>query len=391
MKPKVLIVDDEELSPLYLGGFLGDQFDFAHAGSGERALATLDEINPAVILLDVEMPGGMDGYQACRSIKDNAAWQHIPVFFVSGHTAAEDRLKAYRSGGDDYVSKPYNTEEIRHKISLALANQTKRNDLAEKARTASKMAMSSIREAASAGAVLGFLSEIVRLTSHEEIIDATLRALERIQMEGAVQLRAGTERSSRNSRGACSAVEEAVLAAMASNNRIVDLDNRSAFNYERATIIAYNMPLQNPELYGRLKDTIVKMAEALDVHMRALDGVKAAIERGDKLLMQLHARSETAQQVQGRLKAQRDDTLRALKQLGERVQAAAAASGEMQTQLLQTLGRDIQAQAQSVAHQSVELDKMMGALGAAVEDPRPQVAAPSPADGGARFNNVELF
>jgi len=391
VQPKVLIVDDEEISPLYLQGFLGDQFDFAHVGSGEMALAEIDRIAPAVILLDVEMPGGMNGYQVCHAIKQNQAWQQIPVFFISAHSAAEDRLKAYQSGGDDYVSKPFNAEEIRHKITLALSNQVKRSELAEKARTASKMAMSSIREAASAGAVLGFLSEIVRLRSHEEIIDATLHALQRIQMEGAVQLRSGAGHLSRNSSGACSAVEDAVLAAMASNNRIVDLDKRSAFNYERATIIAYNMPLQDPELYGRLKDTIVKMAEALDVHMRALDGVNAAVERGDILLKQLNMRGELAREAQARIKAQRDSALRALKQLTECVNTAAAATGDAQKQLLQTLTRDIQSQAQTVAHFSAELDKLMATIGAAAEDPQLQSAAPTPTAGGVRFNSVELF
>lgn len=391
MKPKILIVDDDEISLLYLQGFLDEQFDFHYAGSGEHALACLADVKPDVILLDVEMPGGMNGYEVCRAIKDNPACLYTPVFFISGHSAAEDRLKAYRSGGDDYVSKPFDAEEIRYKLALALTNQQKRNELTENARSASKMAMASIREAASAGAVLGFLSEIVRLTRHQDIIDATLRALERMQMEGAVQLRDGKQRAARNSSGACSAVEEAVLTAMATNNRIVDLDNRSAFNYERASIIAYNMPLRDPELYGRLKDTLAKMTEALDVHMRALDGVNAAHERGDVLLKEINARGDLARDLQARNKTQRDDTLRALKHLAERVTAASSASGEAQQTLLQALARELQALAPTVAHHAAEADKVLAALAATVDDPRPKTEPAQPAAGGARFNNVELF
>jgi hypothetical protein len=238
--------------------------------------------------------------------------------------------------------------------------------------------------------VLGLLSEVVRLTSHEQIIEATLHALQRINMQGAVQLRAGADRTSRNSTGVCSAVEESVLSAMANNNRIVDLDNRSAFNYERASIIAYGMPLHDPELYGRLKDTIVKMAEALDVHMRALEGVQAAIARGDELLKQINQRGAIARDAQARAKAQRDDMLRALRQLGERVQAAAGGSGA-QAELLQTLARDIQAQALAVAHNSAALDKLLASLGTAVEDPQPPAPAPVTEAGATRFNSVELF
>jgi CheY-like chemotaxis protein len=379
VKPKVLIVDDDEMSQLFLQGILGDMFEFSQATSGEGALPLLAQSEPAVILLDVEMPGGIDGYQVCRKIKNNPSWQNIPVFFISAHSAAEDRLKAYRSG----------VEELRYKLTLALANQNKRKELTEKAHSASKMAMTSLREAASTGVVLGLLSEVVRLTDHEQIIGAALHALQRINMQGAVQLRAGADRTSRNSTGVCSAVEESVLSAMANNNRIVDLDNRSAFNYERATVIAYGMPLHDPELYGRLKDTIVKMAEALDVHMRALEGVQAAIARGDELLKQINQRGAIARDAQARAKAQRDDMLRALRQLGERVREAAGDGA--QAELMQPVAREIQALALGVAHSSAALDTLLASLGTAVEDPQPAAPLAVLEADATRFNSVELF
>jgi CheY-like chemotaxis protein len=132
---------------------------------GEAALDAALSGNPAVILMDVEMPGGIDGYQACRVIKDNAAVQHVPVIFMSARSLTEDRLKAYASGGDDYVSKPVSHHELRHKLTLALANQRKRVELAEKARAAANLAMTSMREAADAGAVLQFQSLIFRQTN----------------------------------------------------------------------------------------------------------------------------------------------------------------------------------------------------------------------------------
>lgn len=394
MKPKVLIVDDEELSPVFLERVLGEHFTFDHASNGESALAAVAVGNPAVILMDVEMPGGMNGYQACRAIKDNKTMQHIPVFFISAHSAAEDRLKAYESGGDDYVSKPFNPEELKHKIGLALASQHKRHELAEKARRAANMAMMSIREAASAGAVLGFLSDIVGQRDYAEIAETTLRALKKFQMEGAVQLRHGAEHLSRNSGGACTAVEDAVLTKMASDNRIVDIGDRSAFNYERASIIVYNMPLKDPELYGRLKDTIVKMAEALDVHMRSLDGVTAATQRGDALLTQRQHHAALARDINTRVKAQRDDAQRALEQLAQRLEAAAAAPAETLKPLLLLLARELQAQAQAAGARGAELETLLAPLCANVQDPQPApVAATSAAAAaaGTRFNNVELF
>ena len=393
MKPKVLIVDDEEMSPLYLEQFLGEFFTFDYASSGEAALTKVATSNPAVILMDVEMPGGMNGYEACRAIKDNKATQHIPVFFISAHTMAEDRLKAYESGGDDYVSKPFVTEELKHKITLALVHQDKRHELAEKARRAATMVMTSIREAANTGAILGFLSDIVGHTDHAEIAASTLLTLQKFQIEGAVQLRNARGHLSRNSGGECSAVEDAVLTSMATDNRIVDLGNRSAFNYERASIIIYDMPLHDPELYGRLKDTVVKMAEALDIHMRALDAVSSAIERGDLLLAQLKRHAEMARPIHARLQANREERLRTARQRIEAIESAAAAPGvpDAQQKTLHALARDMQADAQKAADQSLELETALQPLFATIEDTPAKKAPAASSPSATRFNNVELF
>lgn len=389
MQPKVLIVDDDELSPVLLGRVLGDQFAFEHAGSGETALAAVSAVKPAIILMDVEMPGGMSGYDACRAIKHNPASAQVPVFFLSAHTEAEDRLKAYESGGDDYISKPFNTEEIRHKLTLALAHQARRNELADKAHRAASMAMTSIREAASVGLILGFLGDIVRQTDHAQIADSTLRTLERFQMQGAVQLRNGGKPFSRNSAGECTAVEQAVLAKMAGENRIVDLGDRSAFNYERATIIAYNMPLHDPGLYGRLKDTVVKMAEALDIHMRSLDGINAAIERGDALLKLAQRGATLAREASARVKIARGERQRALEQIAAQIEIAAP--GEAQQRLRETLARETRAQAQAAHHDGLELEKLLNTLVSELEAAEQKASPATPAANGPRFNSVELF
>lgn len=397
MKPRVLIVDDEDFSPVFMKEFLGDRFDFDYAGNGKAALTAVAAGNPAVILMDVEMPGGMNGYQACRALKDNKATQNIPVIFISAHTRPEDRLKAYESGGDDYVSKPFNVEELRHKISLALANQEKRNELAEKAARATNVAMMSLREAADSGVVLGFLSDIIRQSDFDEIAAATLRTLQRFRIEGAVQLRSSKGRISRNSAGACTPVEDAVLTEMGNDARIVDLGKRSAFNYERATIIVYDMPLQDPELYGRLKDTVVKMVEALDVHMRSLESVGSAIERGDTLSGLLRQNARLARELIEHVKTQRDDGVRNLKQIAEKLDQAGDAADLSSVAKLQLRGlaNDTRVQAQAAHEKGLALEKAARTLLAGLDEPQqseaPAQAKATPDPQSTRFNNVELF
>lgn len=397
MNPKVLIVDDEDYSLEILRELLGDQFAFDYVSNGQEALTAVTTGNPAIILLDVEMPGGMDGYQVCRAIKDNQATQNIPVIFISAHTDTQNRLQAYESGGDDYVSKPFNADELKHKFDLALANQEKRNELAEKARKAATVAMMSLREAADSGMVLGFLSDIIRQNDLEEMAATTLSALRKFRIEGAVQLRDGQIFLSRNSAGACTPVEDAVLTEMAGKERIVDLGRRSAFNYQRASIIVYDMPVSEPELYGRLKDIVVKMAEALDVHLRSLEEINHAIAQGNALREQFNQHAAIARELGVQLRTQRDETRHGITQWAERLEKTAGNLPDVQKSLLLQLAKEARSQAMAQSERNAEMDKQLATLGTAIENPSPKVVRPAAnaagaaSAGGERFNSVELF
>ena len=393
MKAKVLIVDDEEFSLELLQELLGEQFTFNYARNGRAALLAVAADHPAIILMDVEMPGGMNGYEVCRALKDSNATQHIPVIFISAHTEPKNRLMAYESGGDDYVSKPFTAKELKHKFELALANQEKRNELAEKARQAATVAMISMRYSADSGVAFAFLSDIIRHTDLEDIAATTLNTLLKFRIAGAVQLRYGQVRVSRNSSGACTPVEDAVLTEMAANARIVDIGKRSAFNYARATIIVYDMPLQDPELYGRLKDTVLKMTEALDVRLNSLQAVTSAVEHSDALLELFKRNAALSRDIQMRLVVQRDENHRFMTRLAESLDHATASLAQPSPQklLLERLALDARAQCQTHLNNGIEFEKLLTAFNTALPESPPKEALTAAKISGAPSNDVELF
>jgi ABC-type transporter Mla subunit MlaD len=129
--------------------------------------------------------------------------------------------------------------------------------------------------------------------------------------------------------------------------------------------------------------------------MRSLELNAAASQRGNTLLEQLQKNAGLARDIAARAKAQRDEHRRTLKQLAERVETTAAALAPTLAQKpqLNALARELETYAQAALQNSIELEKMLIALGANVEDPTPAAAAPAqqaPAE-AARFNNVELF
>lgn len=116
----VLVVDDTPTNLHLLGSLLKE---FGHsarfATSGELALQAARLHPPNLILLDVRLPK-MGGYEICRQLKADARLAAIPVIFVSALGDAEEKLRAFQVGGVDYVTKPFQAEEIRARIDVHL-------------------------------------------------------------------------------------------------------------------------------------------------------------------------------------------------------------------------------------------------------------------------------
>ena len=138
MAERILIVDDMPSNLRLLMHMLGEHGYIVHpATNGELALQFVQTTLPDLILLDIFMPG-MDGYELCRRLKADERTRDIPVIFVSSAGQELDKLKAFSSGGVDYVVRPLQVEEVlaRIRTHLSLRNlQKKLEDLVE-ARTA---------------------------------------------------------------------------------------------------------------------------------------------------------------------------------------------------------------------------------------------------------------
>jgi PAS domain S-box-containing protein len=124
----ILVVDDNPMNIRLLVEMLKNEgYSVWPAPNGVRALAVLEKHAIDLILLDVRMPE-MDGYEVCEGIKSNKKTQDIPVIFISALNQTFDKLKAFKAGGVDYITKPFEEEEVlaRVKLQLTLVEQQKR-------------------------------------------------------------------------------------------------------------------------------------------------------------------------------------------------------------------------------------------------------------------------
>ncbi len=121
----ILLVDDQPGNLKVLLDLLKEQqFHVFIADCGERALSTLNNIEPDLILLDVMMPG-MNGFDTCKRIKADDRWAPIPVIFMTALDDVEDKLAGFGVGGVDYITKPFQRVEVLARINTHIALRKK--------------------------------------------------------------------------------------------------------------------------------------------------------------------------------------------------------------------------------------------------------------------------
>lgn len=117
----ILIVDDNPVSADLLRCYLASEsYNISRVGSGEKALGRIHRFQPDVILLDVMMPPGIDGYETCRRLKSDRNTASIPVIFVTARIAPEDISQGFAVGGSDYIAKPIQPAEVLARVAYQL-------------------------------------------------------------------------------------------------------------------------------------------------------------------------------------------------------------------------------------------------------------------------------
>ena len=117
---EILVVEDTQASLRLLADILTKQgYRVRPASDGSLALKSVAVKAPDLILLDVNMPG-MDGYEVCRRLKADEQSRRVPIIFISAHSETEQKVKGFDAGGVDYITKPFQPEEVLARVRTQL-------------------------------------------------------------------------------------------------------------------------------------------------------------------------------------------------------------------------------------------------------------------------------
>lgn len=111
MKKTILVLDDESIIGLLLENFLSAQYEVKHIDNGQQALEWLEINIPDLIICDIEMPV-MNGFDFLTQVRQRGFTRHTPVVMLSAKSESKERIKCYKLGAQDYLTKPFNPEEL---------------------------------------------------------------------------------------------------------------------------------------------------------------------------------------------------------------------------------------------------------------------------------------
>lgn len=115
----LVVEDDADISRLLRYYFSGLGYQVDAAADGQAALEIARQVMPHLIILDIILPD-IDGYEVCKTLRQHTRTSHIPVLFLTQKDERSDRLQGLELGADDYITKPFDIEELRLRVQNAL-------------------------------------------------------------------------------------------------------------------------------------------------------------------------------------------------------------------------------------------------------------------------------
>ena len=268
---KVLIVDDDRFAQKLIVKTLLGLYELKTADDGVLAIDVAKEWLPSTILLDVEMPL-KNGYEVCEALKNDPLTAKIPIIFLSGNGSVREKMLGFELGAEDYLVKPFEPELLKAKVKLAINSYHEKIELDKKAQSFQDTAFEALSTSAELGRALRFVEHTYAIASFDELAKSLFQSMNSAGLKTSFMFitMKGPIFYSHNS-AEVSPLEKELLEAIHSQGRFTDFGCRTFCNFRQVAMLIKNMPLEDHERYGRIKDTIPFVLGAVDGKIRALD------------------------------------------------------------------------------------------------------------------------
>jgi len=318
-KIKILLVDDDPDITNVLSLVLHDiGYEPISASNGELAWQLLQSDHGIqAIVSDVQMPV-LNGYMLCQRVRDDAQLQHLPFVFLSALTSLEERLKGFGVGGDDYIDKPISMAVAVVKIQHIIDTKLQKNNLSQQLKDSTQVAFQAMTYTSHLGNILQFLQSALQAADYQQLAENAFNVTTSLGLKCNLQFHTPNGILDFGSSGPVSPLESNVVELSRSKSRFFDFDRRTIINHDAFSLLVKNMPTDQPDQYGLLKDLLANLCHAIDAAAKLLNS-HSKLQSKDQLI---NAVNNAINEVNRTFGAVQNDSSRAISHMSAELEEA---------------------------------------------------------------------
>ncbi len=281
----VLAIDDDKfIQKVIIKSLKSDAMNVRTASDGESGIEEALNKKPDIILLDVEMPG-INGYETCDRLRNIESIKDVPVVFLSSRSSLRERMQGYEVGADDYLVKPFEKEYLNARINILVKYHSERKELREQYELAHENALTAMTGASELAVAMRFLEKSLTYHSINDLAQGLFECTEQFSLDCCAMISEKDSPmwySSENS--AISPLEKELIEMCDKEARFLDFGNRTIINYPCVSLLVKNMPLNDMDRYGRIKDLLPIVLSAVNSKTNTIRTEQALTEQSENLL-----------------------------------------------------------------------------------------------------------
>jgi PleD family two-component response regulator len=226
------------------------------------------ESMPDIILAQVELPDG-NAFDFCTRIRLLQDQKNIPLIVFSEENNKKERVRTFQVGADEYINE-FDLEYIGVVVQHELENKAYLDELSAQKQQASNLVMEAMTSSSELGNAINFIERCHQFQSNDDIANEIITFCKTLNLKVVIGISDSEQWYFSSTSQQVTDLEQELMQTVHENKRILDFGVRTQFNWPNIALLVKNMPLREPERYGRIKDLLPSLLSSANVRIHAL-------------------------------------------------------------------------------------------------------------------------
>ncbi len=259
--PLVLVIDPDPIHQEILDGMLGGNMTVILASTAKEGLEIFDFKHPDLVILEIDIPD-MNGYELCRKLREHSEETACAIIFLAQAMSLEDKMEGYRYGCDDFITKPFQPEEVVVKAKRTLEIKKVQKKILKDSSEAMHTALIAMKQSSDIGFILRFMEGNATCLDYSTLGMALIDLLKHMSLHASLVFKVKPKNIFVGN--PYDSLDIKQFSMCLENERFVADGEKLVVNQTIASLLISNMPKENSKAYSELKDVLSMLMSSVE-------------------------------------------------------------------------------------------------------------------------------